>query len=426
MLGPLLGPLLCLGAASLPVKDMVGFIVSALLFSPIYVASPAMLKRKVVEGSVMFWVFLFVSGAPLLYGAFIFGLLRGPFWLRALLAAYGVHIYLDRRPHLPATGAGAHPVRSWTVLKLYREYFPCSLRKSCRLDPQRKYVFGYHPHGILSLGCLGNVASDVFGTVFPGINVHPLTLKSNFVVPFSRELALGLGFRDSGRRTCDAILQHGGPGAAICLVVGGAAEAIETDPGGIDLTLAHRKGFVRVALANGADLVPCITFGENETFEVVTSAPGSLMHDISAGMKAAFGFSIPIFYGHSTFLPPALRWLTFGLLPLPRKITTVVGEPVKVKQFKGDLRSGKGAELVNKVHRKYLKALRKLYDGHKEVHFLSRQRTIRFLDTGRDFPKFEESARPGGAMMSPRQSVRPGLEEVEELLEELRSPSRES
>ena len=408
--------MLCLGAAALPVKDALTFLVSALLFSPVYLGSPARAYRKLCEGCVVFWVFTFVSGAPLLYAGFFWALICGPVWLNALALVYAAFIYFDRRPYLPSRGPGAHPVRRWASLRLFRAYFPCRLKATCPLDPARKYVFGYHPHGILSLGCLGNFATEQgFGATFPGVNVHPLTLKSNFAVPLNRELALGMGFRDSGRATCDAILRGGG---SICLVVGGAAEAIETDPGGISLTLAQRKGFVRVALANGADLVPCVTFGENEAFRVLRAAPGTLLHDVSAGMKAAFGFSIPVFYGHGPALPPGLRWLSIGLLPLPRKITTVVGEPVEIKRpFEGDLRSGEGAELVDKYHRKYLKALRKLYDEHKEVHFAGRQRTLKFNDAaagGESFPRFDDSRGGPGA--------RRGVEEVEELLQSLKHP----
>ena len=412
VLGPLLGPVLGLAAAALPVKDVLTFLVSAVLFCPVYLGSPARAYRKLCEGCVVFWVFTFVSGAPFMYAGFFWALIFGPLWLNALALLYGGYIYFDRRPYLPDLAPGAHPVRRWASLRHFRAYFPCRLQATCALDPARKYVFGYHPHGILSLGVVGNfVTEQGFGAVFPGVNVHPLTLKSNFAVPLWRELALGMGLRDSGRATCDAILRGGG---SICLVVGGAAEAIETTPGGIGLTLAQRKGFVRVALANGADLVPCITFGESEAFRVLRAAPGTLLHDVSAGMKAFFGFAIPVFFGHGPALPPGLRWLSIGLLPLPRKITTVVGEPVEIKRpFEGDLRSGEGAELVDKYHRRYLKALRKLYDDHKEVHFADRQRTLKFNDAAGDpgFPRFDES---GGGPGAPR-----GVAEVEELLKSL-------
>ena len=39
----------------------------------------------------------------------------------------------------------------WTYV---RDYFPISLVKTCEIEPNRSYVFGYHPHGVISMGAL--------------------------------------------------------------------------------------------------------------------------------------------------------------------------------------------------------------------------------------------------------------------------------
>ena len=54
------------------------------------------------------------------------------------------------------------------------------------------------------------------------------------------------------------------PGASVAIVVGGAAEALDARPGWAVLTLARRKGFVKMALKTGASLVPVFAFGEGE------------------------------------------------------------------------------------------------------------------------------------------------------------------
>jgi hypothetical protein len=46
-------------------------------------------------------------------------------------------------------------------------------------------------------------------------------------------------------------------------------------PGCLDLILRKRKGFVRVALESGADLVPVLGFGENECYHRPPLVPGS-------------------------------------------------------------------------------------------------------------------------------------------------------
>ena len=54
-----------------------------------------------------------------------------------------------------------------------RNYFPVLLVKQnpdTIFDPKETYMFGYHPHGIISVGCFVNFAADANGIedVFPG------------------------------------------------------------------------------------------------------------------------------------------------------------------------------------------------------------------------------------------------------------------
>jgi 2-acylglycerol O-acyltransferase 2 len=64
------------------------------------------------------------------------------------------------------------------------------LVRTTELDPAENYIFGYHPHGIISLGaflCFGTEARDV-SNVFPGLDIRVLTLSTNFIIPLWRDL----------------------------------------------------------------------------------------------------------------------------------------------------------------------------------------------------------------------------------------------
>jgi Diacylglycerol acyltransferase len=78
-----------------------------------------------------------------------------------------------------------------------------------------------------------------FSEAFPGISPHLLTLASNFNMPIYREILLLLGVCSVSRKSCSNILK-GGPGQAITIVVGGAAESLAAHPGTADLTLRKR------------------------------------------------------------------------------------------------------------------------------------------------------------------------------------------
>lgn len=78
-----------------------------------------------------------------------------------------------------------------------------------------------------------------FSTQFPGIVPHLLTLASNFHIPFYRDVLLALGICSVSKQSCSNILSSG-PGQAITIVVGGAAESLSAHPGTADLTLRKR------------------------------------------------------------------------------------------------------------------------------------------------------------------------------------------
>jgi 2-acylglycerol O-acyltransferase 2 len=90
-----------------------------------------------------------------------------------------------------------------------------------------------HPPPLLS------IPGNGFAAAFPGIKPHLLTLASNFNTPIYRDIILALGICSVSKQSCSNILAAG-PGSAITIVVGGAAESLNARPGTADLTLRKR------------------------------------------------------------------------------------------------------------------------------------------------------------------------------------------
>lgn len=61
---------------------------------------------------------------------------------------------------------------------LTEAYYPITTVKEADLPADQKYVFGYHPHGIISMGaaCTFATESTGFSELFPGVICHLLTL----------------------------------------------------------------------------------------------------------------------------------------------------------------------------------------------------------------------------------------------------------
>lgn len=209
------------------------------------------IKRRLQTLAVMIQVYVFLFGH--IFGTFLLlVLLLNPYTTIFAVLYIGWAYILN--PRTPSRGGRTlHAVRKSKIWKYYCEYFPIHLVKTADLDPKDNYIFGYHPHGIIGLGALGNFCGEGtgFSENFPGIHPHLLTLTINFRFPFSRDYCMAYGVCSVDKDSIEYILQKMGAGHSVAIVVGGAAESLEARPDNFKLTLKDRKGFVKLALRNG-------------------------------------------------------------------------------------------------------------------------------------------------------------------------------
>ncbi|KAL2913078.1 diacylglycerol O-acyltransferase 1 [Polyrhizophydium stewartii] len=319
--------------------------------------------RRRQTAAVVLWMMLL----PLCLALFLFLVSRT--YLLPFALAYVIFIALDPAPE--TGGRKAMWFRRLSLWKWLADFFPASIVKTADLDPNKTYVFGYHPHGIISLGAFTNFATEAtgFGELFNGIDLRLMTLEPNFRMPFFREIILHLGVTSASRRSCDNILTKG-PGNAIMLVVGGAAEALNAFPGTNDLVLKKRYGFVKVALRTGSSLVPVMSFGENDIWDQVPNPQGSTLRKFQRLFQRYASFSPPLLHGRGIFT------YNYGILPFRHPIVSVVGAPIDCPRTENP-----SNELVQEYHQKYLDALQALYDKYKDVYARDRVRDMCFVES---------------------------------------------
>ncbi|KAF9920592.1 diacylglycerol O-acyltransferase 1 [Linnemannia zychae] len=246
-----------------------------------------------------------------------------------------------------------------------------TLIKEGDLDPSKNYIFGYHPHGIISLGAVCTFGTEGldFSKKFPGITPHLLTLQSNFQIPFYRDVIMAMGMASVSRKSCEGILGSG-PGNSITIVVGGAQESLAAKPGTIDLTLKKRLGFIKLALVNGASLVPTLAFGENDLYELYSTDHNSKMYHFQEYMKNVLGWTVPMFNGRGIFN------YEFGLMPRRKPVAIVIGKPIYVDKVEGSPSS----EQLEDLQKKYIDALLDIWERHKDVYALGRTQELRIIE----------------------------------------------
>lgn len=247
------------------------------------------------------------------------------------------------------------------------------VKKYRRVSTGPRYIFGYHPHGVISMGAMGLFATNALRNepfqapvrflrklfhdpakgerVFPGIGyVFPLTLTTQFTIPFFRDYLLSLGLTSASAKNIKSIINNGDN--SVCIVVGGAQESLLNDMVGgdlrvglgyqdtsdldddtpkeepkkqIKLVLRRRKGFVKLAIELGnVSLVPTFGFGEADIYRLSKPKPGSFGYAFQQWMKRTWKFTIPFFSARGVFI------YDFGIVPFRTPINIVTGRPIYV------------------------------------------------------------------------------------------------
>jgi hypothetical protein len=238
---------------------------------------------------------------------------------------YPVWLFYDRAT--PERGGRVSKVRHWRLWKWVASYFPAKLHKQAALPCDRNYIFCCHPHGFSPIGVIFNLMTeaDGFSEKFPGFSVHVAVRSGNYYTPFSRELMLYFGAIPSTRNAINYLLdRRNGIGNVVVLVVGGTREIQYSQPGKYVFLLRSRRGFVRIALEQGASLVPVVSFGEVDVYEAKT------------------------------------KFDPFVSLPRKCPINTVVGEPIHVQHVAEPTVSE-----IEDLYAQYVQALTNLFETNK-------------------------------------------------------------
>ena len=203
----------------------------------------------------------------------------------------------------------------------------------------KPYIYACHPHG---------VSSDyrmLIDGIFRERGVAPYTLAASvlFRLPFVREIALWTGCVDARRSVATNILKRGD---SMFVLPGGEAEQIRTKFGREIVYIQNRKGFVKLALRHGVEIVPAYAFGVSDYYNT---------------SSFLFGPRLWLTKNLQICIPLASGFFGSPLCPRPVKTTIVFGKPLKFAQIDEPT-----TEQLDKAHGAYIDALTKLFDSNKK------------------------------------------------------------
>jgi len=231
------------------------------------------------------------------------------------------------------------------TLENIRESF--QVEKTTDTQPQ-KAIYTFHPHGIFSMGLGFHIGSKLTGWDIE--NVKAVLLEGLFFIPFTKQIVKNILNSRVIPSTYSVMKATLDEGTSIALCIGGLKEIAYTQPGVIKTSILTRRGIFKMAIQTGTPLVPVITYGENELYDIYRSP----------WLDTLQKYTMICFPRVSSIL----QWISIIHRPLKNPLRTVIGAPIPV----GEAREPTAEEIIA-LRTKYIEQLRKLYADTKPENY---------------------------------------------------------
>ena len=243
------------------------------------------------------------------------------------------------------------PIPSRTILQIWPfkhmpKYFNYSEIKEFgdaqiqELIGRRAVLFCVQPHGVFSFG--GCCAGVTWAQRWWHPRSIPTAVAPSVIrVPLIKHIVGLFGVCDAAPKPMARRLEAK---KSCVLYIGGIAELFLTSGRDEKIFAKKRKGFVKLALRSGAEIVPVYFFGNTSVLSVLTSA----------GLRAfarATGVTLTWFWG----------WRG-TIVPRPNKILGVLGTPLGLPATPTPEPT---QEQIDEWHARYLAEVQRLFDTYK-------------------------------------------------------------
>lgn len=188
------------------------------------------------------------------------------------------------------------------IWDIWREYFGMTMDiesiKGNKLKKGKRYMFFEFPHGIFPMGQF--LSASLIREITPGTLVCGTGADIVFMFPVMRQIMAWIGTQTAKRSSFTKIFNAGHYAAVI---PGGIAEMYLVNSKTENIYLRKRHNTVKVAIQEGANIIPAFFFGNTRLFHVADKAESdSFFAKLSRKLRA----SVVFFYGRH-YLPVPFR-----------------------------------------------------------------------------------------------------------------------
>ena len=256
--------------------------------------------------------------------------LAGPFILSAIVPPIPSRAFLQ-----------AWPFRHMPKYFNFSEIREISDDQVQELIRSRPVIFSIQPHGVFSFG--GACAGVQWATRWWHPKQIPTSVASSVLVtPLIKHIVGLFGIIDASTKSLTRWLTKGN---SVVLYIGGIAELFLVSQDEEMLFAAKRKGFIKLALRTGSEIVPVYFMGNTSVLSVLNGA-------VLRRIARATGVTLTWFWGYQG-----------TLIPRPNKILGVLGRPLGIPET--PIAEPTQAQ-IDSFHDKYLAEVQRLFDTYKQ------------------------------------------------------------
>jgi hypothetical protein len=210
---------------------------------------------------------------------------------------------------------------------------------------KRPYILLFHPHGAFSVSYFFHRMTSF--TNFPIQDGKACVIRHLYWLPFADEILTALKSVPNRYNAMKKVLDEG---ESLSVIPGGIHEMFDTKKGRIRVKIKNRSGIFRLAIETKTPLVPVITYGENELYEL--SRHPYLDRIQQWLLRWNCQLPIPSFSSIQ-------KWIQFMSGVQKTSLLTVLGNPIEIQE----------SHTIDSLRIAYIDELKKLYAETKPADY---------------------------------------------------------
>ena len=177
-----------------------------------------------------------------------------------------------------------------------------------------------------------------------GIILRALADSNHWLIPVWKDIIeKNLGVVEANRENCRGLMKRGD---SIVVFPGGTREICKKKGEEYILKWSDRKGFVRMAMEHGYDIIPVAAVGAEETYTVVKDASDILSSPFGKFLK--FIGVAEKYFKNGELMPPVVRGIGDTIFPRPAKLYFSFGKRISTAAYKKKFDDAETQEKVKK------------------------------------------------------------------------------